>query len=243
MWPLNTNFLQMKLIKNRFIQDREQAGRLLSIKLLEYKNTNTVVVGIPTGGVCVASVISDSLGLPLEVMPCRTIKHPADNRKNIGSVSQDEVIIHDVSYDIPQEYIHHQTMQLQNEINSEKNYYYGDIQPISLNYKTVILVDDVLQSIDTMIACLKSIKKQKPFRIVIAVPVIYPKAARMLNSEADDVVFLFMNSGKDSGSEYFVKFPDVKKNTIRDFLNKSKINWNYDWNYEINKADPNDFIP
>jgi orotate phosphoribosyltransferase-like protein len=59
------------------LQNRTEAGVLLSRKLAAYKNSDAVVVGIPHGGVCVASAIADILSLSLEVMPCRKIKNSA----------------------------------------------------------------------------------------------------------------------------------------------------------------------
>ena len=74
----------METIAGLDMRDREHAGQLLSKKLSEYKRSNSVVIGIPHGGACVAYAIAECLELPLELMPCRKMKHPADHTKNIG---------------------------------------------------------------------------------------------------------------------------------------------------------------
>src|SRR5690242_7709013 len=98
----------MTSIEESKIQDREQAGRLLARRLMDYANSKAIVVGASTGGVIVAAALADVLNLPLEVIPCRRIKDPVDNSKSIGSVSPDEIITNHCSYDIPQDYVSHQ---------------------------------------------------------------------------------------------------------------------------------------
>lgn len=210
------------MLMSAVMQDREEAGYLLSKKLASFKNTNAIVVGIPHGGVCVASAIADSLSLPLEVMPCRKIKDPGDGSKNIGSVSQDDVFIHDCARTIPQDYISHQIILLRNAISHENRKYYGDDQPASLRYRTVILVDDLLASSDTMMACLRGIKKHIPLKIIVAVPVVSAEAARIVGAEADDMQFLKMEASLASPDEYFADFPKVDDQKVKELLEASR---------------------
>ncbi|ELR68467.1 phosphoribosyltransferase [Fulvivirga imtechensis AK7] len=213
----------MEWTRNILIQDREHAGKFLSKRLIHFANaTNAVVVGIPHGGVCVASAIADALNLPLEVMPCRKIKHPVDKSRNIGSVSANEACVHDCPYDVPQDYIYHQMALIRHAIDHENRFYYQEIEPTMLTGKTVILVDDILQSSDTMMACLRSIKKENPLRVIVAVPIVGVEAGRRVKSEADDIVFLQMEHSIGSGKEYFFNFPRVDDIKVREILNKSR---------------------
>lgn len=212
----------MEWNRNIFIQDRSQAGKFLSRRLSRYKNSNAVVVGIPHGGVCVAAAIADGLNLPLEVMPCRKIKHPVDKTQNIGSVSSNEAWVHDCPYDVPQDYIYHQMVLIRHAIDYQSKFYYGDIAPIPITGKTVILVDDILQSSDTMMACLRSLRKQNPVQIIVAVPIVSAKAGRMIKAEADDIVFLQMGAEVTSGENYFADFPQIDDNKVREMLTRSR---------------------
>ena len=207
------------------IQDREHAGRLLGKKLHQYKNANAVVVGIPHGGVCVAASLATMLSLPLEVMPCRKIKHPADSRKNIGSVSADEAFIHDCPYGVPQDYIYHQILSLRNAIKEEDEYYHSNNSRVSLFNRTVILVDDVLQSSDTMIACLRSIRRQGPSKIILAVPVVRQKVLDTLRAEADELVCLRIEPYIISTKEYFSAFPKIDQEKVCNLLSRSNKNY------------------
>jgi putative phosphoribosyl transferase len=204
------------------LQGRKEAGLLLSRKLSAYRFTNGVVVGIPQGGVCVASVVAEQLSLPLEVMPCREIKHPADTQKYIGSVSGSEVFMHDYSHTIPQDYIAHQILLLKNALQHENAKYYNTFERESFLYKTVILVDDILVSSDAVMACLREIKKQRPLTIVVAVPVVAAEAARVVKAEADDLIFLHMEPSIRSPKDHFVHFPNVDEAKVKELLMTSK---------------------
>src|SRR5690349_8400541 len=95
-------------IHDTVLENRVRAGLSLAKKLTTYEKTNSIVIGIPHGGMVVAAAIASDLHLPLEVLPCRRIKHPADSNKNVGAVCLTEVFMHD-SYDcIPQDLIAHQ---------------------------------------------------------------------------------------------------------------------------------------
>lgn len=206
---------------NVILQDREEAGYQLSKMLGEYRNSNAVVVGIPNGGVCVASAIAEALSLPLEIIPCRKIKHPADGKKYIGSVCGDDVFLHGYSHTIPQDYIYHQLVLHRNAIAYETKKYYGSAKPQSLQYRPVILVNDILSSADTMMACLRSIRKQNPLRIVVAVPVVSAEAARIVRAETDDIKFIKMAPSVESSHEYFADFPKVDERRVKELFEMS----------------------
>lgn len=209
-------------VMNDTFQDRLEAGTRMSKMLAAYRNTNAVVVGIPHGGVCVATVIAEALSLPLEIIPCRKIKHPADARKTIGSVSINDVFMHDCPNAIPQDYIQHQILLLRQTIAQEMKMYYGKLQPVSLQYRPVILVDDILNASDTMMACLRTIRKQRPLKIVVAVPVVAAEAARIVGAASDDFKFIKMDSTLESPHRYFTDFPRVKEKMVKEIFDTSR---------------------
>lgn len=212
----------MQPVINTLLQNREEAGYLLSKQLASFKNSNAVVIGIPHGGVCVAAVVAKQLSLPLEVMPCRKIRHPGNNIKHIGSVCENEVYIHDCSRTIPQDYIHHQIVLARNSIIHETEMYNGSRKRADLRYRPVILVDDVLAVSDTMIACLRSVRKQNPLKIVVAVAVASAEAAYVVSTQADEVQYLGIKLPSIPARKYFVDFPRVDERRVKELLEKSR---------------------
>jgi predicted phosphoribosyltransferase len=203
------------------IQDRAQAGYLLSKKLAVYKNTDALVVGIAHGGAVVAYHLAQALNVAFAVVPCRKIKHPANGTQTIGSASIDDVLIHDDIHDIPQDYIYHQIQMSRIGIEREYNFYYANKPRPVFADRTIIIVDDMLQENDAVLACLRSVRKQKPKSLIVAVPVVAFSALRTVHQEADDVVFSRMASGFDSVRNIYTSLPSVKEEEIRELLSRS----------------------
>jgi len=208
-------------VMDSLLQDRAHAGRLLSKKLSIYKGS-AVVVGIPQGGACVAAEIAKALSLPLEILPCRKIKHPADGKCAIGAMTADETLIRNFSQSIPQDYVFHQIAMIRNALQNEQRLYYTNWQLPSFQYKTIVLVDDVLDSSDAMLACIRSIKKQKPLKIIVAVPLVAAEAARLVQAEADDLVFLQIEPVINSPGEYYEKFPLIDQAKVKEILESAR---------------------
>lgn len=208
----------MKVIEPHKVTDREQAGVLLGARLMAYHDADSVVVGISKGGVVVGAKVAELLGLQLEALPCRKIADPADRSKSIGSVCLDEVIIQPCSHDLPQDYISHQIALLIHGMQKEWQQYYPLNNPLSLRYKKVIVVDDALRTGDTMVACLKSIKRKNPLHIIAAVPLVSAEGARRIRSLVDEVVFVEMKPEVQSATDFYKHYPDVEEENVKSLL-------------------------
>lgn len=204
------------------IQDRQTAGILLARRITQLQLNNAIVVGVPHGGVSVASAIAGELNLPLEIMVCRKIRNPANYSRNIGSVSAQQVYLHDCPHSLPQDYLTNQIQRLRNEIISESHFYYGKPSQVCFEYKTVIVADDVLTSPDTLMACIKEIRTQQPLRIIVAVPFVEAEAARIIQGESDDFIFLRIQQSIKSPKEFYNDFSMVRDWDVKDCLRRSK---------------------
>jgi len=205
-------------------ENRRTAGILLAQKLATLDLYNAVVVGVPHGGVCVAAEVADYFHLPLDVMMCRKISDPSDHSRTIGSVSRNEIVMHDQNGSIPQDYLYFQTIRLKNEIKFDNDFYYAEEPKLDFGFKTVILVDDILTSADTLLACIREIRNQGALKIIVAVPFVQSHAATIIQREVDDLVFLRIQQSIHSPTEYYSDFPEVKAWTVRKLLRRSRLN-------------------
>lgn len=199
-------------------KDRADAARLLANKLTMYRGkTDAVVVAILAGGVPIGYQLAASLNLPFDIIPCKKINHPAKQGRTIGSVTLNEIYIHD-DMDIPGDYTHHQVRQIQNELKARYKLYMQDRKTISLKGKTVILVDDRLKTGDTMLACLKSIKIQKPSKIIVAVPVTTLAAGHQVIGEVDDFICIVKTFDFQHTDDFYENLPRVCDEEVKNFL-------------------------
>jgi putative phosphoribosyl transferase len=68
--------------------DRVEAGRRLGTTLLERRLGRVVVLGVPRGGVVVASQVASSLSAPLDVLVVRKLRSPRQPELGVGAVGE-----------------------------------------------------------------------------------------------------------------------------------------------------------
>jgi putative phosphoribosyl transferase len=206
-------------------QDRRHAAHLLGERLNDYRDTDTIILAVPGGGIHVGYYLANQLNLILEVMPCRKIKHPADS-KTIGAVCTDSVVLREEDNNIPQDYIYHQIQLLRHVIQGQNSRYYQGRNSPSFTDKTVIVVDDLIMTGDTMLACLKTIKKQSPAKIVVAVPAVTPEATRAIAAEMDEIVYLTIEPTAQTIKNLYAEFPNVCDEEVISLLELSRSSVN-----------------
>src|SRR5688572_6598905 len=172
------------------VQNREHAGSLLAEKLRCFKDSKTIVIGVSHGGALIGYHVASVLHLPFDVVPCKKIDHPADTRESIGSISLNEVIIHEDGHDIPREYIRRQIILSQNVLKAQLAFYKPNQVQKNTRNKTVIIVGDVSTNADDVLAAVRGMKKQKPVKIIVALPAATPEVINRLLRDADEVVVL-----------------------------------------------------
>lgn len=175
--------------------DRQDAGQQLANKLTDFKNKpNTVILGLPRGGVVVAAVIAKQLALPLDIIIPRKIGAPTNPELAIGAITEDgQMIINQPIIDnlaIPPGYINQEANKQKHEAIRRLKLYREDRQPLNLKNRTVILVDDGVATGATMRAAILSVKNKKASQIILAAPVIAYDTLQALSREVDQVIYL-----------------------------------------------------
>jgi len=193
------------LINEDILLDKKQTAQLLGEKLIEYKQGNAVVVAVSRKSAITAFHLAEYLQLPFELLPCKEVKHPGKNSETIGSVSADEIILHDTD-NIPMDFITHQVQILQHSIQKETDVYHQVAPFVNVKYRPVIIVTDVLQNMDGIEACLNSIRKQHPMKLIVAAAVVASEPARITASQIDQLEFLKMESVAEDISDYQKSF-------------------------------------
>ncbi len=212
----------MVIHNEAIFQNRKHAAFLLGERLMEYENTDAVVIAVPGGGIHIGAYLSTLLKLPLDVIPCKKIKHPADSNRTIGAVSIESVVIREEEgHNIPQDYIYHQIQLLKHVIQAQQKTYTAGRLQACLKNKIVILVDDMLKTGDTMLASLKSIRRHHPKKIVVAVPNVTPEATKAIAAEIDEIIYLTIEPNVHAVDLIYTDLPTVKEEEVIDLLCKA----------------------
>ncbi len=174
-------------------EDRIDAAQRLAEALKEYAGPDTVVLGIPRGGVIVGEVVARTLGVPLDVVVPRKVGAPGNPELGLGAVAPgvrvlDPWLIERLG--VSEAYLEREIAAEEAETVRRLRAYRGDRPPLDLTGKTAIVVDDGVATGGTAVAALRWARAQGAETVVLAVPVAPPQTMQRLSHEADEVVAL-----------------------------------------------------
>src|SRR5665213_1086024 len=216
----------MKKIKtDGMFRDRIEAGELLAAKLKKYKNTSGVVLAVPRGGVPVAYAVAKELSFPVEVVLTKKIGHPMNKEYAIGAASLTDyfVIPHE---NVSEEYIEEELKLIHANLKKMYARFMGDKEPVDIKGKTVIVIDDGIATGNTLLGTVHVLRKSKPGKIVIGVPVASKSAMRKLSPEVDEVVAVMVPDefhGVGAFYEYFGQISDEEALFYLDKLRELRL--------------------
>jgi len=172
-------------------QDRRDAGEGLKRGLASYRaSPHAIVLGLARGGVVVAHALAKSLTLPLDVLCPRKVGAPHNPELAVGAVTEDGSLF--LNEDICRhlgltpELLAPAIQHARQEATRQTALYRQNRPPLRLHDKIVIIADDGLATGATMRAAIAQVKKAKPKRVIVAVPVAPPDAWGKILSLVDE---------------------------------------------------------
>ena len=203
--------------------DRIDAGKQLGRKLEFLKGQDPLILAIPRGGVVVADAIATVLDCKLDIIVSRKIGAPQNPELAIGAV------LHDGSYfpnsevvkmlQVPQSYIDLEKSIQMKEIERRLINYRGSLQ-YDLENKIIVIVDDGIATGATILVAALWVKKQKPKKVIIAVPVGSKDSIQKLKKIADEVIVLHAPDFFNAVGEFYKDFEQVEDETVLGIMRK-----------------------
>lgn len=173
-------------------RDREDAGRVLASRLLDYKGHDLAVLAIPNGGVPVGRVMAEELDAGLYLMIVRKLQIPHNPEAGFGAVTSDGFLLLNQglvnSLGLTEKQILKQKQRAMKSIRERQLFFGRHAQLPDLKDRTIIVVDDGLASGFTMEAAVKSLETRHVRGIIIAVPTSSMTAHRRLESKVDRII-------------------------------------------------------
>lgn len=202
--------------------DRRDAGRQLARRLASLAIEDPVVVALPRGGVPVAREVAEALGAPLELLAVRKLGAPHNPEYGIGAVAEDGTRVIDPEaiavLRIRNGELGAIVAREERELLRRVRAYRGDRPPLDLEGRTAIVVDDGVATGVTDTAALRALRRQRPRRIVLAVPVCSPDALERLRAEADQIVCLRVPRLLHGVGQWYRDFTQVSDEEVLDAL-------------------------
>ena len=184
----------------RVFRDRFHAGEALAERLepLGYAE-DAYVLAIPAGGVQVASVVAERLGLPLDLVVTRKLHVPWNREAGFGAVSWDGLMFLNerlvAALGLTEEAIRLCVEEERAAIERRLRRFRGDRPFPDLGGKTAIVVDDGLASGFSMMTTLRALANKEPKELVAAVPTAPRSAIELVRPHANLVVCLNVRTG------------------------------------------------
>jgi putative phosphoribosyl transferase len=171
--------------------DRAEAARALAQRLVEeHLEPPCVVLALPRGGVPIGAEIARRLKAPLDLLLVRKIGAPWQRELAVAAVvdgEQRELVIDEetaAATGADRAYIEREAHAEWQEIERRRARYLRGRSPVSIAGTTVI------DTGTTMRAALKALRRRRPRRLVLAVPVAPHDTLLALEREVDRVICL-----------------------------------------------------
>lgn len=172
------------------ISSRYEAGTALAAKLLPYRLRNALVLAIPRSGVPVAKIVAEAIDGELDVLLVRKLVSPAGEA--IGFVGElGDLFLDDrlSDPDVTQAYLRRAIEDEINHMRYLRALFTPGRSAIDLRERTVIVVDDLVDTGFTMAAALHVAGVQEPGRLVCGAGVLRINTIKRFCPLADDVVY------------------------------------------------------
>lgn len=208
-------------------RDRWQAGRELAEELSRYRNhENTIVLGIPRGGLPVAYEVAAALHLPLDVYVVRKLGMPGHEEFAIGAIASGgvRVLNEDAIGHIfhARDIIESVAEREQRELERRETLYRGNRPLLDPKGKVVLVVDDGLATGSTMRAAVAALRQHGAAKIVVAIPVAPPETVSVLETEADKVVCVLEPDNFMAVGQFYEDFSQTTDEEVSEILARAE---------------------
>lgn len=196
----------------KLFHDRKTAGIDLAKKLEAFHGqANTIVIGLPRGGVVVAAEVAQKLELPLDIIVTRKIPAESDPEYAIGALSETGEVIwnEEEKKQNRKAYLDEVVKREQTEAQRRLSVYRKNRPARLLRQHVVILVDDGIATGFTMRAAIQTAKQEGAKKIVVAVPHGASDTLARIKQDVDLLIALEESVIYFSVGQYYEQFPQV----------------------------------
>ena len=206
---------------------RQEAGQKLVPEVKEIiEGENTVVLGLPRGGVPVAYEVAKALELPLDVFVVRKLGVPGQEELAMGAIASGGVrfLNQDIfqQLNISDQQLEEITERERQELKKRENIYRGTRPEVDLEGKETLIIDDGLATGATMKAAVNALREHSPARILAAVPTAPPEPCREMQELVDEMICLSTPANFMGVGGSYREFGQTTNEEVKDLLEQAQ---------------------
>jgi predicted phosphoribosyltransferase len=203
--------------------DRTDAGRQLADRLLTFAGrADVIVLALPRGGVPVAHEVARRLSVPFDVFLVRKLGVPGHSELAMGAIAEGgvEVLSDDLIHElgIPAALVGEVAVRERLELERRDRLYRGGRALASVRDRIVILIDDGLATGSTMQAAVMALRRLRPSRIIVAVPVGARDTCDRMRRLVDEVICVMTPEPFQAVGQWYDVFGQTTDDEVRALL-------------------------
>jgi putative phosphoribosyl transferase len=211
--------------KVRVFEDREAAGGRLSEMLSAFKNSSAIILALPAGGIPVASVIAEKLGLKLDVVVVSKITPPFNSEVGFGAVAFDGTVRLNertlAGFGLSKVQVQQRIDLTMEKVARRMREFRGNKPLPDLSDKPAIVVDDGVASGLTMQVAVEAVAKLGAKRIIIVVPTGHSESLSRLIPMAETLYCANVRTGCSFAvADAYKNWYDVTEDEAAQILNR-----------------------
>jgi putative phosphoribosyl transferase len=205
-------------LRRRLLADRREAGALLAQQLNGYRGHHALVLALPRGGVPVAAEVARQIHADLDVLAARKLGAPGHEELAIGAITADGTRYLNTNItemlDVSRAYIEDVSEREQLNAQRQERIFRAGLPALGIDGREVIVVDDGLATGATMRAAIWSLRRGRPKKVVVAIPVGSAESCASIDAEVDELVCLQSEEPFHAVGMYYRDFSQVSDEQV-----------------------------
>jgi putative phosphoribosyl transferase len=206
--------------------DRREAGRRLGEAMERFDYEAPLVVALPRGGVPVGFEVARILGAPFDVLLVRKLGAPFNPEYGIGAIAEGGVRFirrgEAELIGVSDEELERVVGRESAELERRQRLYRGSDDPLPVEGRTVLLVDDGIATGGTAIVAGQALRARGAAKVILAVPVAPPGTEERLAADFDEVVCLEQPHGFYGIGQFYVDFGQLGDEEVVQLLEEAR---------------------
>ena len=222
---VDKEIIEVSELRNRLkvFRDREHAAEVLAGMLEPFRDSNSLVLGIPSGGVPVAVVIARLLHLNLDTAVANKITPQWNTEIGYGAVAFDGTTTIRQSFvktsGLSDEEVAEDTAKTRHKVQRRNQLFRKDRPFPDCRGKSVIIVDDGLATGVTMQVAVKALLKAGTGQLIVAVPTGHLDSLQDLSKQVDAIYCANVREGWSFAvAEAYEHWSDLDESTVTKIL-------------------------
>lgn len=201
--------------------DRADAGRRLAERLRGELAPDSVVLGLPRGGVPVAYEVARALDLPLDVVVVRKLGVPYQPELAMGAVGEDVRVLNEPVLQmarVNEAELAAVERRERAEVTRRTERLRAGRASVPIAGREVVVIDDGIATGSTARAACQVVRARGAARVVLAAPVAPAGAAQALADAADTVVLLHVPDRFTAVGQFYGDFGQTSDEEVTALL-------------------------